>query len=137
MKTKWSPWTSFSKLEKTPIPGKPGVYMVATKKPFHRVIGTDPSGILHMGESASLKERIWSFWRCASQRGRAGHMAGWRFAEYRMDNQFPLNTLYFRWWVAKSKQEAYKLEGEELANYFKKHCELPPLNYKFNWSTRL
>lgn len=36
---------------------------------------------------------------------------------------------------APSKEEAYRVEGTILRIYYGLFGELPPLNYKFNWST--
>jgi hypothetical protein len=60
-------------------------------------------------------------------------MAGWRFAFFWFEQQFPLSTLRVRWRATANKQEAYAAEGQVLLNYLRRHCELPPLNYKFNW----
>ena len=61
-------------------------------------------------------------------------MAGWRYAEYDMNRSFPIETLVVRWTITESKGDAYRLEGQTLKEYFTTHLELPPLNYKFNWS---
>jgi hypothetical protein len=62
-------------------------------------------------------------------------MAGWRFAFFRFERQFPHTGLRVRWRAAATKQEAYAAEGQVLLGYLRRHCELPPLNYKFNWQT--
>ena len=60
-------------------------------------------------------------------------MAGWRFAFFRFERQFPLLSLRVRWLSAETKAMAYRAEGSVLLTYLRRHCELPPLNYKFNW----
>jgi hypothetical protein len=39
-----------------------------------------------------------------------------------------------RWVQTKSKREAHAYEGRVMLTYMLRHGELPPLNYKFNWS---
>jgi hypothetical protein len=88
---------------------------------------------LDVGESDNLANRLRSFQRCVSHRGKTGHMAGWRFAFFHFGRQFPLSELRVRWRVTASKEEAYAAEGQVLLGYLRRHCELPPLNYNFNW----
>ena len=58
-------------------------------------------------------------------------MAGWRFAFFRFEREFPLSDLRVCW-LATTTKEAYAAEGRVLLAYLQKHYELPPLNYKFN-----
>ena len=51
-----------------------------------------------------------------------------------MDRHFPLDDLQVKWRATTTKPLAYALEAKELRKYFAAHLELPPLNYKFNWS---
>ncbi|MNP23125.1 hypothetical protein D3C76_1158230 [compost metagenome] len=61
-------------------------------------------------------------------------MAGWRFFNSALSKPFPIETLWVSWCELPSKEDAYRKEGEMLALYLSQHYELPPLNYKFNWS---
>lgn len=61
-------------------------------------------------------------------------MAGWRYAFFRFDRHFPLSSLRVRWSETSSKHTANALEGRLLLTYVLLYGELPPLNYKFNWS---
>jgi hypothetical protein len=74
-----------------------------------------------------------SFMRCAQRRGTGGHMAGWRYAFFYFCDHFPFSTLKVRWYAAKDKGDAYGAEGRIMLVYLQNHCELAPLNYKFNW----
>jgi hypothetical protein len=99
-----------------------------------RAKGIDRMGILHIGESDNLRSRIRAFWNCASRSNTEGHMAGWRYRMYRMNQHFPLHNLRVKWCATRAKKLAYAFEGEQLKKYLANHLELPPLNYKFNWS---
>lgn len=59
-------------------------------------------------------------------------MAGWRYAFFRFEWQFPLVTLRVRWTEADDKEAAYLAEGRLMLEYLQRHAELPPLNYSFN-----
>lgn len=124
---------SFTDIDWSAAPVGPGAYIVATNRPITRAIGTDPEGYLDVGESDCLSSRLRSFQKCALSRGTTGHMAAWRYAFFRFERQFPFESLRVRWRGAATKQEAYKVEGQVLLAYLQRHCELPPLNYKFNW----
>ena len=52
---------------------------------------------------------------------------------FRFERQFPHAELRVKWRATETKQEAYAAEGQVLLGYVRRHCELPPLNYKFNW----
>jgi hypothetical protein len=99
----------------------------------NRAIGTDTEGFLDVGESRSLQDRLWGFLRCVTRRGEEWHRAGWRFAFFRFERHFPVSSLRVRWLATETKAEAYNVEGRLLLAYLVRHCELPPLNYKFNW----
>lgn len=51
-----------------------------------------------------------------------------------VSKHFPLDSLWVSWCVTKNKKSAYEKEGEILSEYYSQHCDLPPLNFKFNWS---
>jgi len=61
-------------------------------------------------------------------------MAGWRFTFFHFERYFRHKTIRVRWTNATNKETAYFKEGKLLYAYLGRHCELPPLNYKFNWS---
>lgn len=117
-------------------PSGPGVYMIVANREIHRAVGIDEHGILDVGESDNLNERLASFVGCARGTRAAGHMAGWRFLEFGFENQFPLDSLLVSWYEVSDKDAAYAKEGEILSQYYLQHFELPPFNFKFNWSNR-
>jgi hypothetical protein len=129
----WTEWRALSTLDISAVPDAPGAYVIATDRPVNRAVGTDPNGFLDIGEPGSLRYRLRGFYRCITKRGEEGHMAGWRFAFFRFERRFPLGSLRVRWRATDDKEEAYRAEGHLLLAYLREHCELPPLNYKFNW----
>ena len=129
----WSEWQSLADLDMKKVTTGPGAYVIAADQPLHRAVGVDEDGILDVGESSSLRQRLRDFVRCATRRGDEGHMAGWRYAFFHFADHYPFSTLRIRWVAAATKEEAYRHEGLVLLVYLCRHAELPPLNYKFNW----
>ena len=109
-----------------------GAYVIATDRPLNRAIGSDEDGILDVGESMHLRQRLRRFRRCAMNRLKKGHMAGRRYASLRLERHFPLDSLRVRWTAAESKDDANRIEGIVMLRYLQRHGELPPLNYSFN-----
>jgi hypothetical protein len=129
----WTNWVPLIGLDFTTVPWLPGAYVIATSSPVNRAIDTDEEGFLDVGESDSLRSRLQSFVRCACNRGKEGYMAGWRYAFFHFDQRFPFSSLRVRWAAKATKAEAYRAEEHLLLAYLRRHAELPPLNYKFNW----
>ncbi len=95
------------------VPKEPGIYKVFTEKKFSRLHGK--TNIVYIGKADNLKRRIRSFWK------------GTRNARYRFQNLieagFPLSYSFF---VCNNPR---KTEEHELAEFERKHLELPPLNH--------
>jgi len=123
-------------------PRKPGTYIARVITPdgrprvIQRCVSQDPDGILDIGESGNLRRRLKTFVRCISDptAHQGGHMAGWRYSYLGMRAHFPVDRMEFTFRVVGSKAKASGLEGKLLRAYVAAHFELPPLNYKFNWS---
>jgi hypothetical protein len=134
----WTEWVQLKELSSKSIPDSPGAYVLSAARPIQRAIGTDALGIIDIGEcgkgDANLRVRLAKMQNCLGVRGNKGHMAGWRFAFFRFERHFPMEDLRVRWTTAGSKKEAYEREGAVMLTYLLRHCELPPLNYQFNWS---
>ena len=130
----WSDWAKLAELTLEAIENAPGTYAIATREEIARVVGKDPDGILDVGESEYLRDRLRAFIRCAQDPDAYGHMAGVRFAFLGFSGIFPFDSLWVRWRLTKNKAEAYAMEGRLLSAYVNLHKELPPLNYKYNWS---
>jgi len=129
------------------IPEKPGVYILAQRcmslvskkleaKPINRFLNSDTHGLLDIGEAVNLKLRISQFLACVSKKDTEGHMAGWRLGSLNLLSKMgcTVNDLIFSYLPLASKGKAYEWEGILLNVYFDLFGELPPLNYKFNWS---
>ncbi len=129
----WTGWHNLTGIDWDTVPAQCGAYIVASARPISRAVGIDQEGFLDVGESVDLAERLRAFNRCATNPGKTGHMAGWRFAHLRLSRHFPIEQLRVRWRTVATKDDAYSLEGEILRAYVTQHGELPPLNYKFNW----
>lgn len=129
----WCDWIKLPDVDWNEIPTGPGTYMIAARHTLRRAVEDDPEGILDIGMSKSLRNRLNQFCRCAGDRDRTGHMAGWRYARYNMNQHFPLDTLYICWRIAATTEEAAREEGRLIEEYVKQHMESPPLNYSASW----
>ncbi len=107
--------------------------MIAARRKLHRAVGVGDEGILDIGTSKRLAARLREFWQCANGKRRAGHMAGWLFAEYGMDAHFPLTSLFVCWREAPSEEEAALEEARKIDAYTRQHMESPPLNFSASW----
>ncbi|MEM6394443.1 MAG: hypothetical protein AAF797_16880 [Planctomycetota bacterium] len=130
----WTPWEKLSAIDVSTLNPGPGNYVIAAARPLARAHGIDRYGLLTIGESSGLQQRIRDFIRCATREGQEGHIAGWRYNYFGFDSVFPFKSLLIRWQAAESKAEANKIEAQTMRSYLDDHFELPPLNYKFNWS---
>ncbi|HEU4952404.1 MAG TPA: hypothetical protein VFT46_10655 [Holophagaceae bacterium] len=131
-RSRWSDWHQLTSSD-LPIENRPGVYVIASDSALNRLVGIDHNGILTIGESNRLKARVKHFIGCAIGKPEFGHSAGWRYRNLNFARQFPLNSLYVRWMYIRKGEDEYELEGLLLQEYVKRHFELPPLNYKFNF----
>lgn len=130
----WEPeWLKLTEHYRS-APTTPGAYLICADRDINRAVGVDEHGILTIGESENLRRRLSAFVRCAKTPAAAGHMAGWRFNYASFEKVFPLESLWVSWYPTANKALAYAKEGEMLGLYLAEHYELPPLNYKFNWS---
>lgn len=129
----WTDWVQLGELDWSQVSPGPGTYMIAADRAIPRAVGTDEEGILDIGQSATLRRRLRTFWQCATGVQAGGHMAGWRFCYYEMGTHFPTGSLYVCWRSAETAAEAQKVEGWLIEEYVKQHLESPPLNYSASW----
>ncbi|CAN96796.1 hypothetical protein predicted by Glimmer/Critica [Sorangium cellulosum So ce56] len=137
---RWNDWQPLSTEVIADVQQKAGAYVLglpASKRPLGRLIQAEPHGLLDVGESRNLNQRLRNLYRCMSTEGERGHMAGWRLGSGGLLRQLNLTPSQFQvsWCYAPTKDEAYRVEGTILRAYYSLFGELPPLNYKFNWST--
>jgi hypothetical protein len=131
----WTKWHNLLKLDFSGVKAGPGAYVISAGQRIGRSVGIDPDGFLDIGESGALRNRIGRFLACSGTSGQTGHMAGWRYYFFGFDRHFVPSSLRVRWIVTDTKAQAYAIEGQTLLTYLRNHFELPPLNYKFNWSS--
>ncbi len=110
------------------LPNKPGVYVIFVRKGINRFIGKDKEGILDIGQSNKLGDRLLKFLSCADGRRKKGHAAGVRFRKYVLDNYYVLGDLNFRVRTCLGGKTPRDYEKEMLHSYALEHGELPPLN---------
>lgn len=135
---KWTSWEPLNDRTLQSLPDGPGAYVLGLPEglPLGRLLASDPHRLLDVGEAQNLRKRIESLRRCAKKPGQSGHMAGWRLGGMGLLARLncEAEALRLSWCPARSKHEAYAHEGSLLNMYFDLFGELPPLNYKFNWS---
>ena len=114
------------------IPESGGVYYIKTyynQIPIrlNRVLGTDKDGILYIGKSDNLRERLRMLWRVLNPKLNAtAHPFGKKFNENKkLKNTFPLKSLYISY---KISTDPKALEFDLLQKYFLKFGEVPPFN---------
>jgi hypothetical protein len=114
-------------------PTKPGVYIVRSvshnkPKPMQRMFKCDEDGILHIGRTTNLKDRISSFIRGA--RNGKEHSEAMRYhglkCEYEQRGYSSVQIGYLEF----SLREAKEIELEWFDEYARIFGELPPLNSK-------
>ncbi|ORT50690.1 hypothetical protein ST37_08175 [Vibrio sp. qd031] len=131
----WSEWYRLTEVDLRAIPTDvAGTYIIACNESLSRAHGADDQGVLDIGESGNLRGRIRAFKRCATGESKKGHMAGWRYFSLGYHEIHPFESLWVCYRICDDKDAAYREEGRLLRAYVEQHYELPPLNYKFNWS---
>ena len=116
---------------------KPGGYIIRVDgHEIHRFGGIDQLGIIHIGQSKHLRDRITQFYRCLemSDINKCGHMAGWRYRWLKISDAIPKHTLKIAWRNAKGSENPKDVEAKAMRCYINYYKELPPLNYQYNWS---
>jgi len=101
--TSWTPWCPLEGLDFKQVPSGPGAYVVSVGTPLKRVVGVDSEGMIDIGESGALRQRLKDFCRCATTKGEAGHMAGWRFGFFQFKRHFPFEALRLRCFVCSTR----------------------------------
>ena len=114
------------------IPEVGGVYQIHCFKDkkyiwFNRVLGIDNEGILYIGKSVNLRERLRMLKRSLNQKPKvSGHTFGKKYYENKkLENAFPLKSLYVSY---KTTTAPKTLETKLLNQYFAKFGEVPPMN---------
>ena len=145
MEMKWSEWLPFGEVALGGLPEKEGIYQFrcvdekGTPIMISRLKGKDSNGIIYIGSSENLKNRIKGFWKTIENWDRSRHAAAWTYCTFKYDSLFPPHNLQFRYIATKSTT---RYEFDLLLGYRKKFMDLPPLNsnrppYPYDWKARI
>jgi len=118
-------------------PSFPGVYIISLNKQIHRVGGIDKAGILYIGKSRTLRDRLWEFWNTDHDASAylwenpriASKVLGFRrLSSQQLERH--LGNLKAR--IARIPlNELASAEEALLYAYVMNYGELPPLNFSF------
>lgn len=114
-------------------PARPGVYRIRVfdsrgrPVPIASLRGTDQAGILHIGQSRNVRERIKQFYRSAKE-GPKNHHAGNEFSLWGFAKTFPLERLRFDYLLTGTLAQAKKHERLFHEHYRERHLDRPPLD---------
>jgi hypothetical protein len=119
----------------TEIPSEPGVYKIYSlndnhiPRPINRIGGIDNQGILYIGESQNLKERLRMLWRVLNPNYLAtAHTFGINYNTVPLLQEiFPLNSLAVTFEII---QDHTNYETMLIENYRQLYGEVPPFNGK-------
>jgi len=138
---RWSGWLNLGELQASKwkgLPTSPGLYWLAAvdgsqSRPLVRVVRTDGEGTIYIGRSmSSIRGRIKTFWKCATDAMEEGHIAGWRYARSSLRRRFPLQCLAVSY-LKLPESKVMREEAENLHWYWNRFGELPPLNFSLPW----
>ena len=131
---KWSQdYPVFNNTYNLKMRNKAGVYRIRAFKehgkpfPIHRLGGVDSLGILHIGKSKNLKNRI-NFFRQSSEGKNDSHHAGYEFYIWDFKKIIPLNNLRFDYIETPTEQEALRMERLLHKEYREQFFDRPPLD---------
>jgi len=146
MNNNWSQWISFYDIDKYHVPQKSGVYKIRyfnknINKPhqIQRLYGIDKEGILSIGESGNLFNRMWTFYEAIQPlKKQLNHAAAWYYVSFKYNRVFKKRYLQFSYMITQNKKEAERKEFILLAEYRNIFLDLPPLNnnpgkYPYDW----
>lgn len=114
------------------IPECSGVYLIHSYNnqipiKLNRVLDTDVEGVLYIGKSENMRERLRMLGRVLNPKLKAtAHTFGTKYnANKKLMKAFPLNTLYVSYIITNEPKTS---ESELLDNYFANFGEVPPFN---------
>jgi excinuclease UvrABC nuclease subunit len=115
------------------VPEEPGVYMVLnvtdSGKPskLNRLLNIDENGILYIGKSSNLRDRLRMLWRTIQPDLKAtAHTFGRRYKEIStLHTAYPISSLAITFSLVENPD---KEESNLLRNYCEKFGEVPPFN---------
>jgi len=90
-------------------------------------LGIDTDGILDIGESANLANRLYEF--LGRARGNSyPHSAAAEYSDWELFNHWPLEQLHFDFIHVNNKAAAERLELKVIDEYRSRFYDRPPLN---------
>lgn len=115
------------------IPSRPGIYKIYSldenDNPRHlqRLLGIDEEGVLYIGKSENLNDRVRMLWRVLQPNYRAtAHTFGMNYKSLQViQDEFPLDTLAIEF---EENNMAKIYERSLIENYRQLYGEVPPLN---------
>jgi excinuclease UvrABC nuclease subunit len=115
------------------IPSIPGVYKIYSlndnnnARPLQRLLGTDQEGLLYIGKSENLNDRVRMLWRVLQPNYKAtAHTFGMNYKSLQViRDAFPLDTLAIEF---EENNMAKTYEKTIIETYRQKYGEVPPLN---------
>ena len=147
MKSNWSELVRIKTLETNwdKFPTTAGIYIIRCGKDIHRAGGLDRNGILYIGKSLKLRNRLWQFWYL-------NHPASWfiwknpKIAKTMLGKNYSnkknieiqLGELFLNTASPISSKVLSAAERAVLYAYAYKFGELPPLNSSLpdRWAER-
>ena len=132
-------WPLMDNSWKPHVAAAPGTYRLRVAdgtswRVIRRAGGDDPGGVLDIGKTKNLWDRLSKFQR-AIRNGKDSHAAGIKFHSYDFATEFPHETLQIEIVQLPSKNHAEALELGLLEHYLYRFKDLPPLNSTAgNWS---
>jgi len=125
----------FCKDDYSDIPNKPGVYIISNRKIIGRVGGNDRKGVVYIGKSTNLRQRVRDFWN-------GNHTAGGYLYEHppiagkimkmRVNNEKDVDRcigkLKIRYATVTNLEELELAERALMFAYIRGFGEAPPLN---------
>jgi len=117
------------------IPNEPGVYKIFSlnengfPRSINRIGGIDNEGILYIGESKNLRERLRMLWRVLKPEYlTTAHTFGFNYNSVPLlQEMFPINTLAIKFEI---NQDHINYESLLIENYRQSFGEVPPFNGK-------
>jgi hypothetical protein len=115
------------------VPKEEGVYWIYGLEPdgkpclINRLFGSDPTGLLYVGQSKDLRERLRMLWRTIQEDYLAkAHTFGKKYKHIKKArNKFPIHSLMVRFELCSS---AKNREAKVLEKYIAEFGEVPPFN---------
>lgn len=115
------------------IPPRSGVYRIFSldqndiPRPLQRVLGIDNDGILYIGKSENLNDRLRMLWRVLQPNyGASAHTFGINYKSLKIiQDAFPYDSLAIEF---EESPEAKIYEKSLIESYRQKYGEVPPLN---------